>query len=472
MAQEFPLTFEEAIQFARKFRVRYLWIDSLCIIQGDDEDWKREAMSMGDVYSNSLLNLSATAAGPTLISPRHVIEPCIVESQWKGQQSISYVVTDFRFWEDRIYRSVCNQRAWITQERWLSPRVLHFTFDQLVWECRELEASETFPHGLPKEVKLSTYTGFKQNILATYGRSEVTFEKDRLVAIKGVAEKFSEILNDEWIAGLWKKTLPGDLMWNVRKGMRTNKPAPEPDIVERTIVGARPPHQTSSSSRLESYQAPSWSWASVLGDIDCGIYCSQNSEDCMIEVLEIVTSPLDCEQPHGRLKYAHLKLRGTLYPLAMVPPDWPPADQLVYLRLPPTIYIAGLPKKKEKPLWEGGFEREAHTLQAFIHPDEPVEYADIGRSCFLPVAKTVIRRPGHEFDGHRLVHGLCLLPAENQGEYQRIGIMEFGNDRCGLFLDGLKAQKSEERPTEIKAHPLTLDGSLYLNSEIGVFSIV
>jgi hypothetical protein len=56
-------------------------------------------------------------------------------------------------------------------------------------------------------------------------RSEATFEKDRLIAIKEVAKTFSKILDDEWIAELRKKTLPGDLMWKVRKRRRTNKPA-------------------------------------------------------------------------------------------------------------------------------------------------------------------------------------------------------------------------------------------------------
>jgi hypothetical protein len=51
-----------------------------------------------------------------------------------------------------------------------------------------------------------------RKVPATYGGSEVAFKKDRLVAVKGVAEKSSEILDDEWIAGLWKETLPGDLM--------------------------------------------------------------------------------------------------------------------------------------------------------------------------------------------------------------------------------------------------------------------
>jgi hypothetical protein len=49
------------MQVVRRLGVRYLWIDSLCIIQ-DDEDWAREASYMYDVYSNSYLTISATSA--------------------------------------------------------------------------------------------------------------------------------------------------------------------------------------------------------------------------------------------------------------------------------------------------------------------------------------------------------------------------------------------------------------------------
>lgn len=170
--------------------------------------------------------------------------------------------------------------------------------------------------------------------------------------------------------------------------MRTNKKPRATRLVEGTIVGPRPAHQIHWSSRLKTYQAPSWSWASVLGDIEAGIFCETNSEDSMIEVLEIATVPRDPKQPHGRLRSAHLKLRGTLYPLAMDPPKWPPADVPDYSRLPPTICLASLPKVK-MVYWEGGQPMEMPSHIAHIHPDEPVDYVDIGKSCFLPVVKTV-----------------------------------------------------------------------------------
>lgn len=57
-----PKTFQDVVGIARKFGFQYLWIDSLCIIQDDREDWEREAPTMAHVYGGSGLNIAATGA--------------------------------------------------------------------------------------------------------------------------------------------------------------------------------------------------------------------------------------------------------------------------------------------------------------------------------------------------------------------------------------------------------------------------
>ena len=46
----------------RNLGYRYLWIDSLCIVQDDQEDWDREATLMYNVYTNAECNLAAAAS--------------------------------------------------------------------------------------------------------------------------------------------------------------------------------------------------------------------------------------------------------------------------------------------------------------------------------------------------------------------------------------------------------------------------
>ena len=57
-----PLTFKHALMITWQLDIRYVWIDSLCIIQDDGDDWKREAANMAGIYSGSYLTLAATSA--------------------------------------------------------------------------------------------------------------------------------------------------------------------------------------------------------------------------------------------------------------------------------------------------------------------------------------------------------------------------------------------------------------------------
>ncbi|KAI1454258.1 heterokaryon incompatibility protein-domain-containing protein [Annulohypoxylon moriforme] len=58
-----PKTIQHAIKFTRQLGIQYLWVDRLCIVQEDGEDWKREAGRMFDVYRNSYVTLAAVWGG-------------------------------------------------------------------------------------------------------------------------------------------------------------------------------------------------------------------------------------------------------------------------------------------------------------------------------------------------------------------------------------------------------------------------
>ena len=57
-----PKTFQDAIYATWRFGIRYLWIDSLCIIQDSKEDWNVESSLMAKVYSGCVLNLAAASS--------------------------------------------------------------------------------------------------------------------------------------------------------------------------------------------------------------------------------------------------------------------------------------------------------------------------------------------------------------------------------------------------------------------------
>ncbi|KUJ18647.1 HET-domain-containing protein, partial [Mollisia scopiformis] len=59
---DLPKLFQEAVYVTRKLRIKYLWIDGLCIIQDSDADWQKEAAKMGEIYRNGQIRIAATVA--------------------------------------------------------------------------------------------------------------------------------------------------------------------------------------------------------------------------------------------------------------------------------------------------------------------------------------------------------------------------------------------------------------------------
>lgn len=60
-----PRTFYDAVCSARnlhRLHVRYLWIDSLCIIQDDSEDWAVQSSEMAQIYSGAVMTIAASSA--------------------------------------------------------------------------------------------------------------------------------------------------------------------------------------------------------------------------------------------------------------------------------------------------------------------------------------------------------------------------------------------------------------------------
>ena len=132
---ELPKTFRDAFEFVRKLDItQYIWIDSICIVQDDPSDWEREAGSMGKIYSDSFLNLSATGAtssddGLFLPRDKSLISTDDVYLLIVGRPRQQYHFIDENFWKSRVIEASLNRRGWVVQERVLAPRILHFGKD-------------------------------------------------------------------------------------------------------------------------------------------------------------------------------------------------------------------------------------------------------------------------------------------------------------------------------------------------------
>ena len=158
-SQGLPQTFKDFALLARRFRVRYIWIDAFCIIQDSDEDWSREALLMRYVYANSTCNVAATASedpdgGLFRHRDRRSLRIGVVEAPFMATRAGTHWIFDRTFWDRKILCGPLHKRGWVFQERLLAARVLYFTHDQIMWECLTDAKCEVFPKGVPYHLPL------------------------------------------------------------------------------------------------------------------------------------------------------------------------------------------------------------------------------------------------------------------------------------------------------------------------------
>ncbi|KAF2828684.1 HET-domain-containing protein [Ophiobolus disseminans] len=150
---EVPQTIEDAIDLTKMLGFKYLWVDSLCIIQDDTEDQQIQINNMHGVYKTAFVTIVAASgvhsnAGLPGLRPgtrRYeqretvVIDPT---GQDPGMSLVTNVKNNPKSWGSSyavghgdIEMSVWNQRAWTMQEKALSRRTITFSDEQVSWDC-------------------------------------------------------------------------------------------------------------------------------------------------------------------------------------------------------------------------------------------------------------------------------------------------------------------------------------------------
>ncbi|KAI1734581.1 heterokaryon incompatibility protein-domain-containing protein [Xylaria scruposa] len=257
---ELPSTFRDAIAVAAELGIRYIWIDSLCIVQDDPDDWEREAATMGDVYLNSYLTIAATRAPNSeagFLGPRSFTQTV----KLPGLSTENIYACQRRSFAIDVDDGPLNRRAWVLQERILSPRTLHFTEHQVYWECwqyhqgEDLEYQylgvmkrEAYPVELSPSSLLCDPPTHNSRLLqgwwhmsSDYTSRGLTYQTDKLIAIDGLVQKLASQLQLSYTNGIWKEFLHASVLWSAR---------------------------TEDLEYLPQVRAPSWSWASRQGPIN------------------------------------------------------------------------------------------------------------------------------------------------------------------------------------------------------------
>lgn len=133
--EDLPATFKDAITITRELGIRYLWIDSICIIQGPEGDFSQQAKRMEDVFSQAYCILAASSARGQqdgFLHPRGKRKYIQLRQGNEPAVFVSEFVDDF---DKYVLKSPLNQRGWVLQERALARRTIYFTSHQTFWEC-------------------------------------------------------------------------------------------------------------------------------------------------------------------------------------------------------------------------------------------------------------------------------------------------------------------------------------------------
>jgi hypothetical protein len=135
---EVPKTFRDAMTVTHRLGLPYLWIDSICIVQDDLNDWAEESAKMSHIYTDAVFTIAASAAENAMegfLGPRQRREAKINPTA-KNSLPLSIRQDIHLIPSTNKPIPLLNERGWVFQERLLSRRVLHFEKEEMIWECR------------------------------------------------------------------------------------------------------------------------------------------------------------------------------------------------------------------------------------------------------------------------------------------------------------------------------------------------
>lgn len=274
---------------------------------------------MADIYSHSYLTIAASKS-------KDSTEGCYSRLEANPDRNLQFVnCLDEPYsitvwpklehpgdWYEHEKTFPLMHRAWAFQERWLSPRIVHFAPSELLWECSKLQTcgcrrweNKNSPGNfryrkraiLNEHLRPGNIVEFLwHDIVQQYSEKALTVDGDIFPALQGLAKALHPLWN--YHAGLWRDSFVSDLHWYT--------------------VKLRQPIAT----RSPVWRAPTWSWASIKGGVNFEICCN-----VCASVEEVTTVPVGAD-PFGQISSGILQLRGRCedLDLSIVIPAFPSLD--------------------------------------------------------------------------------------------------------------------------------------------------
>ncbi|KAG9496374.1 hypothetical protein J7337_012962 [Fusarium musae] len=266
--EELPATFRDSVIMTRALGCPYLWIDSICIIQGPDGDFSQEAKRMEQVYSGAYCVLAASRSpghSAGFLGPRKEALSVTLRGEGSEPFYLREIIDDF---QSHVLEGSLNGRGWVLQEHALARRTIYFTEHQTYFECGDGVHCESiqratflgdpnFPLLMMEADRGAKILGY-QDLYKLYSGLALTRPSDRPWAINGLQERIISALQIQGQFGVFFEDRPGGR----RRG-----------LLRRSLLWCR--SETVASLDRISFPAgsgalmvPSWSWMAYSGSID------------------------------------------------------------------------------------------------------------------------------------------------------------------------------------------------------------
>ncbi|KAK5405282.1 hypothetical protein LTR06_008977 [Exophiala xenobiotica] len=412
---DLPAVFRDAVIATRLLKIRYLWIDALCIAQGSPEEWSKESVKMRDVYSSACVTIvaaSSASCDESFLAMRHRSfikafklgrHPESMNRDVYVRLESSHSIDGFGLPNAFMFHPV-DHRGWVLQEVLLSRRVLEFGNHCLAYSCLESSTCECggceqerstmrLREDFTSQVKETQPPSVWHSLVRDYTRRQLTVASDKLPAIAGLAAylKSRGSPDNAYIAGLWTDSFVPDLTWY------------RDAWVEYHV------------SRMQT-DGPSWSWVSA--DREVNFWATGKNYMAHTKLVDH-KCPYGTGGEFGIPKSAVITLEGPACPLRLV---WDPQHATIQLvahgSLAEGLSFWNRRHSKVHTLKQGSPFLKFYSSTDDICLDHPLEVA------FLPDGTGRTVRPNHEaldFGNHGLdfMVDLLLLLVEKQGQFLR-----------------------------------------------------
>jgi hypothetical protein len=260
--KELPQTLQDAILMTRMLGLDYLWIDAICIVQDDKEEWASEAAKMGEIYSMAHVVLAATAANSAtegFLRPRDRLQKITSLVDSENPFTINARAVDTHDRDNRrisLEKQPLSKRGWALQEKALARRTVHFLRDEALFVCRTSPICECGhcpndpfyrPRKLVTDVKFSppriTFSAAAwMPLVQDFTKRSLSRADDALPALSGIAQRELSLSPGRYFAGIWERDIAKQLGWFVKPhqlvtGDRKRKPQPRPTFSWATFPG-------------------------------------------------------------------------------------------------------------------------------------------------------------------------------------------------------------------------------------------